>query len=329
MALRLDYVARPNERSVHRRPVPYMGGVAMFLAFVLAVLAAGLLESPEMGALVAGGAAIVLLGAIDDYRPLPAWAKAVGQAAVALGVALMGIRIDHVTSPFGGLVPLGAWGVPITVVWIWVVVNIINLADGLDGLAAGITAIAATTMLVAAIITDQPLAAALLCAALAGASLGFLPYNFNPAKIFMGDAGSMFLGYVLATISIQGSLKSPAAITLAVPLLALGVPLFDFVFAVVRRWRAGRPIALADRGHVHHRLLNLGLSQRETVLLLYCVSGWLAIGSLAIVRLPVLVSTLVLAFVGFTVYVAATVLRQRGRGAGSWEDGPGGRSAGA
>lgn len=311
LALSLGFVAAPNERSVHTSPVPYLGGVAIFLAFLAAIAASGLLSRHDMPALLLGGLAVLLLGIVDDYRPLPAAVKFGGQIAIAAAVAWAGVSIDYVTNPFGGILRLGVWGIPITVAWIVAIVNILNLSDGLDGLAAGITAIAAMTMLVSALLTGQPEAAVLLAAALLGSTMGFLPWNFNPAKIFMGDAGSMFLGYVLATVAIQGSLKSPALITLAVPILALGVPIFDTAFAILRRWRAGRPIMQADRGHLHHRLLAIGLTQRETVLLLYCVSGWFAVGSLAIVRLPVLVSTMVLAFVGFTLYVAVNVLRLR------------------
>jgi UDP-GlcNAc:undecaprenyl-phosphate GlcNAc-1-phosphate transferase len=193
-----------------------------------------------------------------------------------------GLATQFVTNPItGATVFLGPWGALFTVVWVLIVVNVINIIDGVDGLAAGIVTIAGTTLLLTAV-SKRDAVAVSLASALIGASLGFLRYNFNPARIIMGDSGSMFLGYVLGGLSVMGLYKSYTAISLAVPILALGVPIADTLFAIYRRLRSGRPIYLPDRGHLHHRLLDRGLSQRQTVFLLYLVSALLGLGALAL-----------------------------------------------
>lgn len=278
VALRFGIVDEPNFRKVHHKPVPYLGGVAIYLGFL-----AGLLlipgAWPRLAPLVIGGTLILILGVVDDAKNLPAKVKFAGQVAVATLVVLMGLRIQGVTNPFGGYIHLGFWGIPLTVVWLVSFTNVMNLVDGLDGLAAGIAAIASGALSVVAFEKGQPLVAT-LALALSGASAGFLPHNFNPAKIFMGDAGAMFLGFMLAGISVEGALKGAAAIALVIPVVALGVPVLDTACAIIRRFQNGQPIHQADRGHFHHRLLALGLSPKQAVLFVYLLS--LALGSAAI-----------------------------------------------
>ncbi|MDI3269947.1 MAG: MraY family glycosyltransferase, partial [Bacillota bacterium] len=260
----------------------------------------------------------------DDARPLrPLW-KLVGQVVIAASVVAGGLRVEFITHPLGeGFLNLGIFSWPFSVLWIVAMVNVLNFSDGLDGLAAGITAISSLTLLLAAAFTGASGWILLSAAALLGAAAGFLPWNFHPARIFMGDAGSLFLGYMLAAISIQGALKAPAALAILVPILVLGVPIFDTAWAILRRWQAGQPIGQADKGHVHHRLLGFGLTQRQTVLLLYCISAWLGLGSLALVYLPHVLALLILGLVAFSIYVMVSLVRVspavRSEEAGTWE----------
>lgn len=278
LALHCQVVDHPNHRKVHRDPIPYLGGIAIYLGFVISLLVFHPLEG-RLAVLLGGSTLILLLGVADDVWDLPPKAKFGGQLAVALLVSLLGLRIEGLTNPFGGYLDLGWWSIPLTVLWFVGLTNVMNLVDGLDGLAAGVAAIASGALFVVALEKGQPLVA-LVTLTLSGAAAGFLPHNFNPAKIFMGDAGSMFLGFTLAGISVQGTLKGAAAIALVIPVVALGVPVVDTACAIIRRFQNGHPIYEADRDHFHHRLLALGLSPRQAVLVLYLLS--LALGSAAI-----------------------------------------------
>lgn len=305
-ALRAGFLAVPGRRSVHRRPVPYLGGLAMCAGFVAALLV-GLGARHELARVVGLGAvATALLGAVDDRFDLRPGIKLAGMAAIASLTAWAGVRIEWATNPLGGLLYLPPWAsVPLSAFWIVALMNVMNLVDGLDGLAAGLAGIAAVTLLLTALQHPQPSVAgigALMSAAVLGAAVGFLPYNFNPARIFMGDAGSLMLGYALAVTSIEGTLKSATALALAVPILALGLPIADTALAIARRLRAGRPIAQADRGHLHHRLLDLGLSHREAVIVMYLVSAWLGVGAIALSRLSPGQALLIVALAALTLY---------------------------
>ncbi len=292
LSLRFGLVDQPGGRKVHTAAIPRLGGVGIVLGFVAALglqlagelyfgwpgsLAEG--RAPVIGCL-AGLAIVFIVGLVDDVVTLNAGPKLIGQITGAVVVVLSGVSIDFVGSPFGGLILLGLLSVPVTVVYIVAFTNVINLIDGLDGLASGVTAIAAISLLVLALQSNQP-EAALFAAALIGACLGFLRHNFHPASIFMGDSGSMFLGFALATISLLGIMKSVAAIALAVPLMILGVPIFDTASAIVRRMLHKRPIQEADKGHIHHRLLGRGFGQRQTVLIIYVWSAALSVGGYA------------------------------------------------
>lgn len=287
LAYRIGKVDSPDARKVHTVPIPRLGGVAIFAGFIVGLvlleyMVPGQLfysEGPMRGVLV-GGALMFLVGIIDDLKPLNAKLKFGLQILAALAAYHFGVRIDFLSNPWGGLVLLPGY-VPIilTVFWLVGISNTINLIDGLDGLAGGVSLISALTIGVIALQTNQPIAG-LLALALAGSTIGFLRYNFNPAKIFMGDGGALFLGFTLAAISVMGVLKLIAAMAFAVPILILGVPIFDTAFAILRRLWNRKPIFSPDRGHLHHRLLDAGLDQRRAVLVIYGIS--LILGGVAL-----------------------------------------------
>lgn len=290
---RLGIVSRPGGRNVHQGSIPRVGGVALFVGFIAAILVRSLGErlwgwplaitaqDTRVAGVLAALGVMFLVGLADDVFDLSPGAKLAGQL-VAAGIAYAtGVRIDWIGNPFGGgLQQLGVFSVPITLFWMVGFANVVNLIDGMDGLASGIAAIAAVTLFVLALESNQILAA-VIAAGLIGACIGFLRYNFNPASIFMGDSGALFLGFALACMSLLGVMKSVAAVTLVVPLLIIGVPVFDTLSAIVRRRRYGRPIQEADKGHIHHRLLERGFTQRQTVLIIYTWSIALAVGGYA------------------------------------------------
>jgi UDP-GlcNAc:undecaprenyl-phosphate/decaprenyl-phosphate GlcNAc-1-phosphate transferase len=257
-----------------------MGGLAIYLAFIVAVLAS-LHVNHEILGLLLGATVILIVGITDDLRQLSPKVKLLGQIAAAMVLVMFNVRIEWLTNPFGDMIYLDYFSIPLTILWVVSLTNTVNLIDGLDGLAAGVSTIAAVTILMVAL--QQNLwVVAILTAALAGSALGFLQHNFNPAKIFMGDTGSMFLGYTLAAISILGTVKSAATIALVVPIVALGLPIMDTAFAIIRRYSSGRPIFKPDKGHLHHRLLEMGLSQKQAVLLMYVISCCLGLSAIAL-----------------------------------------------
>lgn len=278
IAFKLGAVAIPNARSMHTKPMPLAGGLSIIFGFIVALFVAMSIykgfEYTKMFGFVTGAIIIACVGLLDDIYNLSAKVKLLFQILAALVAVYTGTSFDYVTWPWHeyGFIHLGNWGRAISVVWIIGVINAINFIDGLDGLAAGISSIASICMMLIAILTNN-VPVVILTAALSGACLGFLPMNFNPAKIFMGDTGSTFLGFSLAIISIQGLLKSYTAITVLAALFVLGLPVFDTGFAILRRVVNKKPIYLADRGHLHHRLVDRGFSQKRAVLTLYMVSG--------------------------------------------------------
>jgi UDP-GlcNAc:undecaprenyl-phosphate GlcNAc-1-phosphate transferase len=290
MAIAADAVDRPNHRRVNLHPMPRGGGLAVAASFI-AVVALIAISNPaasdvplpatlgpgQLAILLAGGALAAILGAIDDVLDLRARWQFLGQLAVAALVVLAGIQVGSIDNPFGsGKIPLeGLWAAAFTIVWIMGIVNSINFIDGLDGLSSGIGVIAAITLGILSLTQSpsQPFVA-LLCFALAGALIGFLRWNFHPASIFAGTSGVMFVGFTLATLSVLGTAK------VAVALLVLGVPIIDTFWIIVRRMAAGRSPFTPDRGHIHHRLLDLGLSHRQTVLLIYAICAGLGALSL-------------------------------------------------
>ncbi len=285
-----------DSRRVHKVPTPRLGGLAIFLGFMAALLYLSDIDSRMYGVL-AGAVIIVALGFFDDIKPLPAKFKFLVQVIAAVIVINSGVIIPRVSNPLhfiigGKYIEFGIWSYPLTIVWIVGVTNAINLVDGLDGLAAGISIISATTLFVAALSTGQDFAA-LLAVLLAASALGFLPYNFNPAKIFMGDTGALFLGYMLSVISVMGVLKGAAALSILVPIFAIGLPIFDTLFAMVRRALSGKSMMEADKGHLHHRLLDAGMSQKQAVLTLYSISAVLGFSAVALVEVTLKVAFIV------------------------------------
>lgn len=293
----------PNARKVHKKPVPRIGGLGIYAGFMAAIFFVAINFSfdgeqvKETVGLVLSGSLIVALGLLDDYKNLPAKVKLLGQIFAATFLVLFfDVRIDFVTDPFGGYFYLEWFAIPATIFWLVGLTNTVNLIDGLDGLAAGVASIASITIMFVAL--DQNLIlVAVLTAALAGAAIGFLKYNFNPAEIFMGDTGSMFLGFMLAGISVTGSVKSVATIALIVPIFALGLPILDTTFAIVRRFRGGVPIFKPDKGHLHHRLLSVGFTQRQAVLLMYVISALFGLSAIAMTEVSRQVAVLILLIV--------------------------------
>ena len=274
-----------SKRRVHDHPIPRMGGMAIFLGFLISVLLFVHIDTQVQGILI-GAVIIVATGVVDDIVQLRWFIKLGAQVVAAVvaivhGVVILGLMNPNVFSPHETLVTIGVLSIPITLFWIVGVTNAVNLIDGLDGLACGVSAISSVTMLAAALMVAEP-NVALLLAALAGGCLGFIPYNMNPAKIFMGDTGALLLGYVLATVSILGLFKFYAVITFIVPILALALPLFDTTFAIIRRLLRGQNPMTPDRGHLHHRLIDHGLSQKQAVAVLYSLSAMLGLTAVVI-----------------------------------------------
>ena len=304
-ARRTGALDKPDARKVHERPIPRIGGIGIYAAFMVSILVQLLFVdlTPEymmsLIGLMVGGTIIVAIGIIDDYCDLPAKVKLLGQIiAASVLVIAFDVRIDFVTDPLGDFIYLEWFAIPATIFWIVGLTNTVNLIDGLDGLAAGGSSIAAVTIFLVAMVT----------AALAGAAVGFLYYNFNPARIFMGDTGSMFLGFILAGISVVGAVKSAATIALIVPILALGLPILDTTFAIVRRARNHRPIFKPDKGHLHHRLLARGFTQKQAVLLMYVVSALFGLCALALTAVSTQAATLIILIVAGAVFIGVRKL---------------------
>jgi UDP-GlcNAc:undecaprenyl-phosphate GlcNAc-1-phosphate transferase len=275
MARLLGVVDQPDARRVHRRPIPRLGGLAIFLGILVPSLAFLDLSGETRGVLL-GATVATVVGAVDDFRGLSPPVKLGGQFLAAAIPCAFGVWIDHFTFPFLGVVDLAPWiGVPLSMLFIVAVMNMVNFLDGLDGLAAGVCGIAGVTYAILALSLGKA-DPAILSAIVAGACLGFLRHNFFPARIFMGDSGALCLGFILAAVSIQGLLKTASTVVLLLPLLVLAVPILDTSFVVARRLKHNRPIYAADRGHLHHRFLNIGFSQRRAA-----VTMWLWCASLA------------------------------------------------
>lgn len=284
LAFKIGAVDVPKDnRRMHKIPTARMGGVAIFYGFIISIICFAKIDTGLRGILI-GSIIIVVLGIFDDIYDLNAVFKFVVQIVAALMVVMHGVRIDHISSFGFGSDPyifLGMWSIPITVFWIVGVTNAVNLIDGLDGLAAGVATISTVSLFAISLITRE-IAVAIVTAAVAGAGFGFLPYNIHPAKIFMGDTGSTFLGFILGSISVVGLFKSYAVISLAIPFLILGLPLFDTAFAILRRVAHGQSPMQADRGHVHHRLIDLGFNQKQTVIILLITSGLLSLSAVVL-----------------------------------------------
>jgi UDP-GlcNAc:undecaprenyl-phosphate/decaprenyl-phosphate GlcNAc-1-phosphate transferase len=287
IGLKSGYVDLPDPRKVHKKPMVRLGGVSIFIgnvcAWLIIWISGGFSELPstsgyELLGVTGGGLCFFAIGLLDDLFTLSPLLRLVMQIGVAITAWYLGVSIDFFTIPFYGLVQLGWLSLPFTVIWLVGVANAMNFMDGLDGLAAGISGIAAVIMLVVSLYMNQPVAA-LLAAALAGGALGFLRYNFNPAQIFMGDGGAYFMGFTLAALGIIGLVKSVTTVAVVLPFIILAVPIVDTSTVVIDRLSRGKSPFTADKRHLHHRLLQAGLSQRSIVLFIYSLAFW--VGSIA------------------------------------------------
>lgn len=328
LAVKVGAVDVPKDsRRMHSTPIPRLGGLAIFFGFFLGVLLFADISEQLRGILL-GAVVIVIIGIIDDIRPLKAWIKLLGQIAAALVAVFHGVVISTLTNPNPLsqeiYLNLGIFAIPITVFWIVGITNSVNLIDGLDGLAVGVSTISSLTMLVIALLVSDGNVAITL-AALCGGCLGFIPYNKNPAKIFMGDTGALLLGYILATMSVLGLFKMYAIVSFAVPFLILGLPLFDTVFAIIRRVISGRSPMSPDRGHFHHRLIDMGLNQKQAVAILYAISAVLGLCAVVLTTsgeiraLVVLVAFCIAGGIGVIVYSSS---QKQSAGAGESAEAP-------
>lgn len=303
LAFLIGAIDTPDNRKVHSKIMPRLGGLAIYIGFVIAVIASLELNLDIIGILV-GSAIIVIVGVLDDRYALPPKVKLLGQIAAAAALIPFGIQIEWINNPFGGYFYLDYLSIPVTIFWIISFTNVVNLIDGLDGLAAGVSAIACITVILVSVQMDY-FHVAMLTSALAGGIVGFIRYNFNPATIFMGDTGSMFIGYMLGAISTFGAVKTATTVALIVPAIALGLPIMDTAFAIMRRYTNGRPIFQPDKGHLHHRLLAMGLSQRQAVLLMYAISGALGVGAVLWAEFDGFYAALIIAVIITAVAVGA------------------------
>ncbi len=273
LAGRVGAVDQPRERGLSEQPTPLLGGLAILAAVLVAsllLLEPGGSDGERIRGILAGAVVITLVGALDDRFDLPAAVKLVGQLIAATIPVLAGLEVTNITLPFIGAVELGAAGAPLTILGLVFVINVVNFSDGIDGLAAGVCAIAAIAFAIIAFDLGRG-SAAVLAAIIAGAAAGFLVFNFHPAKIFMGDAGSNLLGLLLGCVAVEGAVKTQVVLALVFPLVVLAVPFLDTTFVVLKRLKYGRPVYVADQSHFHHRMNRIGFSQRKTVLYLY---GW-------------------------------------------------------
>ena len=275
LAFKIGAVDVPlDNRRIHKKPIPRIGGLAIYLSFTVTTLLFCDF-SKELVAIWIGGAILVILGILDDIYRLNAWLKLAVQLAVAGFAVWNGCIIDHIN--LGGVyIHLGYLSIPLTIFWIAGLTNAINFIDGLDGLACGVSAISSLSMLVVVLLQGYILST-IVCVILFGSCLGFLPFNFNPARIFMGDTGALFLGYTLAVLSVHGVFKLHAVLSFIVPLMIFALPIIDAAFAIIRRLIAGKSPFAADRGHIHHRLIDMGFTQKESVKILYAICGILGL----------------------------------------------------
>jgi UDP-GlcNAc:undecaprenyl-phosphate/decaprenyl-phosphate GlcNAc-1-phosphate transferase len=271
LAFRIGATDTPNQRKVHQKIMPRLGGLAVYISFIIGLLILHP-ENPYNSAIIIGSLIIMATGILDDLFELSAKVKLAGQLSAALVVVLLGgVQVNVVNIPFGSQVEFGILSVPLTILWIVGITNAINLIDGLDGLAAGVSSIALLTIGGMAVIMGDGYVVAMALIIMAS-TIGFLFYNFYPAKIFLGDTGALFLGYMISVLSLLG-FKSVTMISLIVPVIILGVPVSDTFFAIIRRFVNKQPLSEPDKSHLHHCLLRLGFSHRQTVLMIYAMAA--------------------------------------------------------
>ncbi|HHT62351.1 MAG: glycosyltransferase family 4 protein [Bacillota bacterium] len=304
IALRVGAVDKPNERKVHKGTITRIGGVAIFGGFVLGALLMQELSFQAWG-LLFSGTMIMILGLVDDIKGISPKVKLLGQVMAAVVLVYFGVEVKFITNPFtGGIISLGLFSIPVTVFWVTGMSNAVNLIDGLDGLAAGVSGIAAVTLAVVAW-TQGQFETVYLALLLAAAALGFLKFNFHPAKLFMGDCGSLFLGFILGALAVMGLTKGATIISLFIPVIILGIPILDTFFAIIRRFTNNKPIFEADKGHLHHRLLEMGLSHKQTVLVIYAITFLLSSSAVLLTMLTTDQSVLILIGISIVILVGA------------------------
>jgi len=278
LAFKIGATDKPNQRKVHQKIMPRLGGLAIYLSFIIGMLVThpgGPYELP----IIIGSIIIVITGVLDDMYELSAKVKFIAQiGAAAIVVIWGGVHVQFINLPFGGQIEFGYLSIPLTVIWIVGITNAINLIDGLDGLAAGVSSIALITISGMAIIMGDGFVTAVASIVLAS-TLGFLLYNFHPAKIFMGDTGALFLGYMISVLSLLG-FKNVTIISFIVPIIILGVPISDTFFAILRRIVNKKPLSAPDKSHLHHCLLRTGFTHRQTVLIIYAMAAFFGLSAI-------------------------------------------------
>lgn len=291
LAIRVDFVDRPTSRKIHKEPVPHLASIAIFLGFMIPYLILTRHWDREMAGVVAGSLLIMGIGMVDDWyktrgKDFPALPKTVIQVAAAVIVYFSGISFVGVTIPFiGHMIVFPEWlQFILTILWIFGVTTVINFMDGLDGLSGGVAGISALTLFVVAIAKGQS-HSAVMAIILVGVALGYLKYNKPPAKIYMGDAGATFIGFMLGIIALDGAFKQVTVISILVPVLALGVPIFDNIYVVIKRYLNGQPVYKADRSQIHYRLISWGLSPKQAVVFIYLISFCLSLSSIILMLL--------------------------------------------
>ncbi len=308
LAYKIGAIDVPRDsRRMHKKPVPRIGGLAIFAGFVIATLVFCDI-TPTLKAVYLGGFIIVAVGIIDDTFNINAWIKLAAQIGVALIAVSQGVVVEFINF-FGTYITFGAFSIPITVLWIVGLTNAINFVDGLDGLACGVSAICSVSLLLVMLLKGEYVSA-MLTAILVGACIGFLPFNSNPAKIFMGDTGAMFLGYTMAVISVSGVFKLHAVVSFMIPLSIFGLPLCDTAFAFIRRIIHGKSPFSADRGHLHHRLIDMGFNQKQSVRILYAICGILGATALLVTEEQIYKAAIVIV-AGFAIFLVNFLIVRR------------------
>lgn len=291
---RLNLVDKPNFRKVHTKPISVMGGTVILFSFLIGIWIGHPIET-EIKPLIIGAIIMYVLGLVDDIYDLKPYIKLAGQIAAALVVAFYGVTIDFISLPMGTTIHFGFLSIPITVIWIVAITNAINLIDGLDGLASGVSAIGLITIGFIAILQAN-IFITMICCVLLGSLIGFLFYNFHPAKIFLGDSGALMIGFIIGFLSLLG-FKNITIIALFFPIVILAVPFIDTLFAMIRRVKKGQHIMQADKSHLHHKLLALGYTHRQTVLLIYSISILFSLSSIILYVSPPLGVVLMLSLI--------------------------------
>ncbi|WP_017756470.1 glycosyltransferase family 4 protein [Calidifontibacillus oryziterrae] len=302
-AIKIGAVDQPNQRKVHEKIMPRLGGLAIFISMLLG-FAIAQPHSEYTWPLLIGATIIVLTGVFDDRFEISPKVKLLGQILAAAVVIYGGVQVPLINLPFGGTIDLGYFSIPFTLLWIVGITNAINLIDGLDGLAAGVSSIVLITIVTMALIMGNSMFVVIVASILLASTLGFLVYNFHPAKIFMGDTGALLLGFMISVISILG-FKNITVFSLVLPVLILGVPISDTLFAIIRRIVNKQPLSAPDKSHLHHCLLRLGFSHRKTVLIIYSMSAFFGVAAVMLSKSTLwgaaLIITIVLLAVQFIV----------------------------